>query len=145
MVNLDNVRKWTTALRETNSPQTQGRLARDLGGGEIGYCCLGLGCEVAGIPSRSQVFGGDEPVIHYAGSSDLAPRGFHDWLDNGQTRGDVHLDWPHRHYEQRYDESATYGNPWMGWTCAGLNDDCGLTFSQIADMIDYFGIKEGDQ
>jgi hypothetical protein len=84
---------------------------------------------------------------------------FHEWLgldpDDVVEDGDVYVDWP------------TAGQAWIGdWPghlgyvdepglimqgeerepyfqrlgCADLNDDLGLTFDQIADVIAYFGV-----
>lgn len=41
-------RIWVEALRSGKYQQTQGRLVKQLEDGSIGYCCLGVACEVLG-------------------------------------------------------------------------------------------------
>jgi hypothetical protein len=47
-MNVDNVRKWLAALR--SGEYAQGKSAMFRNGS---YCCLGVACEVAGIPMNS--------------------------------------------------------------------------------------------
>lgn len=140
----DEVRTvWVERLREGKRAQTQKVLHQVEDGGLVpaGYCCLGvleeLACEI-----------GIAEVLRYGG--DVDPD------DPDQTSS----------YEARYrdvgefDSSTTYMTPkaaeWAGLdqfgtfhlpiangqsaeqlTLADLNDE-GLTFAQIADVIDYF-------
>ena len=65
-------RIWVEALRSGKYQQTQGRLARELEDGSIGYCCLGVACEVLGAEKGLTQDGrimwlatGFVPAIHY--------------------------------------------------------------------------------
>jgi hypothetical protein len=51
--NLDNIKKWIAALRSGEYKQITGGLKRHLApdSNEVGYCCLGVACEVFGKES----------------------------------------------------------------------------------------------
>jgi hypothetical protein len=173
MPNLGNVRAWTTALRKPGLRQVRQKLAAHVGENglpssdeaqPIGQCCLGLGCDIAGIPrtpTRSFIYTQDDEdedlpyeyeaeVWAYgdAEAEDLPPQEFFDWLglpvdhyhgglfaSGGE---DVYLDVPYA-LRPRTRERQVAGAPRIA--ASALNDEWRLTFPQIADMIDYFGLR----
>lgn len=157
-MNLDNIKTWTDALRTTELGQTTATL------GSIGeddkqkVCCLGLGCLVAPTIETEWVGGGGESgnFLYVDGQNNLPPIEFHDWLgldiadlasDDGN---DVLLDWPMPEIGALISLCPENTDRWRDrtgrafrlYSCAGLNDEVGLTFSQIADVIDYFGLRD---
>lgn len=38
--------QWIAALRSGKYKQTQGRLCKEIDGGDVGYCCLGVLCDL---------------------------------------------------------------------------------------------------
>lgn len=142
-MNEQHVKEWIAALRDPDNKQITGTLARRLGHeDEVGYCCLGLGCEVAGIPVYidlpSEIINSNNELVEVVKTADdLPPFAFHRWLGLDRLTdvgmGDVYVDWP--------DLLDRGGEPLSNLTCAELNDTAHLTFSQIADVLEYFGIS----
>lgn len=139
----EHTHQWAVGLRTTSSPQVHSRLAANLGNGVVGFCCLGLGCELAGIER-------DRAGTEYAydGTTGLPPARFHQWL--GLDPGahvppppghghDVAVDWDLDLYG--YDMREYHDDDDMR-TYASLNDNLALTFPQIADIVDHFGVIE---
>lgn len=169
-VNIENLRTWTEALRSGAYDQVDGTLAKqEEGEKKIAYCCLGVGCVLAGVPHEKRAHvcdsdeedwcesGGHGEVKHLFGAecaTDLPPAEFHDWLglanEGGVLGGDVYLDWPVEYQtlttqgpkpSESYPGHRTQPLNQAAMTCANLNDSLRLSFPQIADMIDYFGVK----
>jgi hypothetical protein len=155
----ENWQAWLDNLRSTDTPQVRERLTgfvpaegpRD----EVlpepppkderdnwrqGYCCLGLGAEQA--------------EVDFDFDAGLAPFGFIQWLGfeedaraltdyPEESSWDLVLDFDTDAYPQQgredehSDEVPEYDS---APTAAWLNDEAGLTFAQIADMLDYFGV-----
>lgn len=142
-----NLKVWTDALRSGDFGQTNGHLADP-----EGYCCLGVGECVR--------WGGDPGHLFAAlANQSFPPTAFHEWLGlprSRDSRADVYLDLPLANElfigdgtmngEER--GIIAQGTPGSGpvlldkqdLSCANLNDAHGLTFDQIADMLDYFGV-----
>lgn len=150
MVNEENMTAWLDDLRTTDAPQVNGHLMKSVWPNDshtYGYCCLGRGCVVMGM----------EPGRELIASADVLPPGsFVNWLGvhvspssrwpgedeaNEGVDYDLYLDIPEGLYPR---DEAGRSNPNNLVTCAGLNDDWHLTFSQIADMIAYFGIHHAE-
>lgn len=126
----ENRAQWLAALRSGTYSQTKGYLRTD-----EGYCCLGVACDVAGIPSERL----STAAWNFGryGMDQVLPEEGEEWL--GVNTANPQLDIPFDLIEQgpRFpDEDFVAGG--VGTTLAELNDG-GLTFAQIADMIDYFG------
>lgn len=130
-MNEANLAAWTAKLRDPEMKQGRETLiqpAYDEDGETVledRYCCLGVGCLVA------------DPEDRWAWTGeDLPPVSFHRWLgitprtDEPQSDVQVNLPFPFR--------GGTL--PWGDIGCSTLNDGLGLTFSQIADLLDYFGV-----
>jgi len=114
----ENRRKWVAALRSGEYPQTQGIL-RD----SDGYCCLGVACELAryeGLVAR-------EGAVYRAGDSGyyaVLPGVVQDWLGLADNEGGL------------VDGTEGY---WYNLT--SLNDDALYTFDQIANVIEFGGVR----
>lgn len=149
--------EWVDALATTTLPQGIGRLVtiNEVTGVVEGYCCLGQGCTVMNeIPRRSRTT--DEisrevdwdPAGSFFGWTELAPPEFHVWLGLDEPDGEdnIAVAMPEEYGVQGrliteepikvagHQASVTL-------TCAAMNDQYLLTFSQIADVLRYFGIK----
>jgi hypothetical protein len=155
-INLDNVRRWTAALRSGEYEQTTSMLAIQ-DGDSVAYCCMGVGCVVAGpdevphetITYPSAVYGFTDTVKHSFGDGsceELPPTEFHAWLgiEGEMDNDDVYIDWPEE-YVRLSEGSPRGGLSRAVMSCANMNDSFNLTFEQIADMIDYFGIRDMSQ
>lgn len=154
-INLENVRTWTAALR-TDREQATGALTRVTSSGARSDCCLGVGCQVAGVPaeegSEDTLSGAHNLLYGRAGVSGMPPVEFHLWLGTVESPDernewgqklvvggrDVHIDLP----EDLLDREGTRLSytSFRGVGCSDMNDAWRLTFDQIADMIDYFGL-----
>lgn len=151
MVNQAHLNKWLHALRTTDKPQAQQQLAGrvESHGGDLGYCCLGIGCVVMGLePTYEKLNEYDfnyvegEPDdftrVTFEGEPTIAPSTFGAWLgieeyDEPGIDPELSIPWEYDRRTSKHREMVT---------CAGLNDDWRLTFSQIADMIAYFGLRD---
>lgn len=118
-VNTENVGKWLTALRSGEYDQATGKL-RELNddGDVVGYCCLGVACEISGLGTWE----GEDYLVN--GVSDpevvgLLPVAVRDWLGFDTSNPALDL------YEEESGTSATEAN-----------DDYGASFSEIADAIE---------
>lgn len=157
-MNIDHTRTWTTALRDPSLNQTTGILTEVLIEGGRAHCCLGVGCVTMGLDGRP-----DGQAIMYGAerAAGLPPKEFHAWLgllteqqirsDQPFGSKDVGIDWGEVGELLTYDARNQYVSDTPGEVkrlkqigCAGLNDSCHLTFSQIADVIDHFGLKATD-
>lgn len=123
---------WAERLRTTNRAQVYGMLCK-YAGSNIGMCCLGVGSELSGRASIDM--------------KDVAlPNGnFAVWLGLELHPGyryelvesvDIIVDWSELDYPlpRGEEELPSYSE---------LNDTWGLTFPQIADVVDYFGVEVG--
>lgn len=154
----DIITVWVRRLRSGDYPQGRGRLRRDLRlpNGKptqsSGYCCLGVLCEMAveagaigKIEFRPKEFAGglEETATYYDAMGDLPSEGVWVWagLPGSQAGGNVYLDAPH---DLRTLPQMGDAPPLRTLSLAYLNDTLRLTFDQIADLIDYFGLTRGD-
>lgn len=149
-MNIENVKKWTNTLRTTEHEQVSHVLiGMDGGTGEVtGMCCLGIGeveCMGKTITAK-QVHDVYMPRVNGEQRSNGLPGSdFVRWLGatvvggEDAAKSDVRLDTPEdftvRAGEDLDDEEYEHV------TASLLNDDFHLTFAQIADMIDYFGVQ----
>lgn len=129
------LRKWTKALRETPLHQVNGTLFEkddayldDDGdyleeASIVGACCLGICILDLGGPEAAHTsFGQDlDGVVHtLLGIT---------WEEDE----DVTLDWP----EEYMPKDLSSSNVSAAW----LNDSAHCTFAQIADLVDYMGVR----
>jgi len=129
--------KWTTALRSGEYEQGRNYLASD---GK--FCCLGIACEI--FADDAGLIKSVEPVeyksvhtaFHFNGASTVLPTKAILYMEVANANpsilfGNMGLD---------LDSQVGHGDPDRvntGISLAELNDG-GFTFSQIADVIDYF-------
>ena len=155
----ENQKLWVEELRSGRWRQADGYLKLE---GEEGpaHCCLGVAAELSGRASMRQA----GSVFHFSGThySDnheydtFPPYSVMEWIlgreipvegTDYSSDKDPRIDLgPVAGLLMQGDKHSLSYNP--GWnpgpigslTCAGLNDS-GFTFNQIADMIEYFGVK----
>jgi hypothetical protein len=115
-------RAWIAALRSGDYAQARGRLCY-VSGSDQSFCCLGVLCEVAGLPrsiaNSGAVFYAADGVgalpTHFAAQQGISPTVVLQISDHTRT------------------------------TLVDLNDEEKLTFSQIADTIEYLLPAEPDE
>ena len=114
-VNVENMRLWIEALRSGEYTQTKGINYRaepfegddDLGPQPVGYCCLGVACEVAvrnGLVFMDNVEGEPSDDQHWWRSSGDLPFEVRDWLGVDDENPRIS------------DEPATWTPKWDGAT-----------------------------
>lgn len=137
--------KWCEALRSELYQQGTDRLKKRMPSGNITYCCLGVLCEIEGIPQseanlshvKAQQWADGALTVYQFGRENqtsmleagLVPQ--FDILDAcGQLRGASVTIW--ESFEDKQNGEAHLG------TFSALTElnDNGLTFNQIADIID---------
>lgn len=153
--------RWTETLRTTTAEQTSSRLTEMEDGMDgtvsrtLRHCCIGVACMVSGLAPKftgvSNVIDravlGTEARYGKANVSKYAPVETHKWLgtvaldaEPKWSESDIFIDWPRggEGYEDREGEgSGAILQP----SAADLNDALGFTFKQIADVVDYFGVR----
>ena len=123
--NKELVKLWVEALRSGKYQQIVGKLRGPLANG-YGYCCLGVLCEVA------------KPLISDRDLSYLEEN-----LENGAYPPEIVLE--HLIVEGKRDISiSAVGLNEKLYAVYTLNDDLGMTFDQIADLLEQTHLK-GDE
>lgn len=130
----ENLKAWIHELRTTDKYQGQEYLVssgRSSNGDNPSFCCLGIGELLRGA-SFTEMLHSDAAYV---------TRDFVDWL--GIAVEDEPDDWKSYSYDLAIDwpRSIVHRDSSVGATCVWLNDNAKLTFSQIADVIEYFGIR----
>lgn len=135
----DATRAWAEDLRTTDAKQVNDYLTLHIGPNTEGYCCLGRLCIVAGLdPNAEDGFVNEslppQSVFDFVGAS---------VIDGNPSADDasIHVDWDPELVSRMGDP---YTNTQAATPCATydqLNDTLRLTFAQIADVIDYFGVR----
>lgn len=114
---------WLEALRSGKFRQTTGYLCQMGGhGSHPKYCCLGVLEKVYGNADNEALDGRSDLAYDIAAELDLTQLGA---LNSPVAYGKKTRDAYHGGWEQA-----------KAYTCAELNDDAGLTFKQIADIIE---------
>lgn len=123
--------RWIESLRSGNYLQTIERLKATISYDKVGYCCLGVLCEIEGVPN-SRVY------------DDINNRAYFEFEFNDDFVSDTSLnyDWAQERGMNSTGEFLIFfelfGEKFYQLhSLAALNDD-GFTFEQIADIIDYF-------
>lgn len=134
-MNKEAVKRWTNELRTTNKKQGT-EVLHSLDGEVEEYCCLGIACELFKDELDLKV-NNEEYLVTYNNMAGLLPWKVVDFLELAEAdtidEVDVLLDSPD--LILRDDSNLRYCG------LSALNDLYGLSFSQIADMIDYFGVQ----
>ena len=119
---------WLEKLRSGEVPQTRGVLKRteQWAGEPPGMCCLGLVCEAyADAHPDEKVWGEvneDSKAVPFLGIYAVTPGEVDDWAFGCNTEG----------MSDPYAVEMPFGKTTLG----RLNDVSGLTFSEIADIIE---------
>lgn len=139
-------KRWVDALRSGEYEQGRNRLAQQTQDGRVEYCCLGVLCELAVkdgvIPPKTpydRVL--DSGIFAYEGIATAMPpaaieswAGIPDESDDSRYRVSVTP-------EVATQLEANYLDPEYGHF-PELNDDLGLTFDEIADLIELTYLKD---
>lgn len=150
MINIEHVKEWTRALRSGKYRQIGETLVDTTDKADpdssLAYCCMGVVAALAGNKVHVDFEDNEDDEGHIlrnwraymADGSELPGPITHAWLGLQLTQNlreggeeDIHV---------KYDLPDQGGLP-CTLTCAMMNDSLHLSFDQIADMIDYFGIK----
>lgn len=137
----ENFDRWLHELRTTPLGQCSQTLFDTVGTGAIvEACCLGIGTLlVPGVDAKASI------------GAAFAPDDFAEWLGVAGARGvrydegvNLIVDWP-CDLLLKVDADEEDPDVWISpyteaISAAELNDEWRLTFSQIADVFDYFGI-----
>jgi hypothetical protein len=124
-MNVENIKLWVEALRSDEYKQGKGRLRQD-----DEFCCLGVACDVFRKATGEGEWLGrvDAPVFDISESRKMSfflPVEVQKWLAGSFSFNDM------VRYEGGY------------WPLVLLNDEEGLTFAQIADLLEAQYILEG--
>lgn len=137
MPNLDRIRLVVAALRSGEFPQTHKHL-RD----GVGYCCLGVVCELFRRDTGRGEWGearGEEGVTDFqlddVNSTGYMPADVTNWLGIDYNYGDL---------ETAYINPKSEGD--AGAVSIGGADmnDSGMSFEQIAEVIEYEYLSNGE-
>ena len=128
--NKERLRLWVEALRSGKYKQADRQLKR----GDT-FCCLGVACDISGIGK----WDGDEYLLPdgYAAEFSL-PSAVTEWLGFAEDRSDdneVEIGEITDPILNPYRELIAHKSASPTITLAGLNDS-GLTFNEIADVIE---------
>jgi hypothetical protein len=166
----DHFDEWVDSLATTTLPQGTGRLVT-IGqetGKPIGYCCMGQACTLVPHLSLSineeDTSDWDSPTLegetvydevgYYDQWAEMAPPELlaHLGVEHDLEQSDIFVDLPDEYAmsQGELNNVALHGGqpistnehlePRLG--CSVLNDRYNLTFSQIADVLRYFGIMD---
>ena len=124
--------RWVEALRSGNYLQTIERLKATISDDKVGYCCLGVLCEIESVPNSR---------VH----DDIDNRDCFEFEFNDHFTSNSSLNFG---WAQKRGMNSSVGEFVIFFelfgekfyqvrSLASLNDD-GFTFEQIADVIDYF-------
>ena len=133
MANTAVIEKWVEALESDEYEQVTGRLKRNTNSGVVGYCCLGVLCELAVkekviAPGQSYRLGewgvtgerATELIYHFDGAEMSLPSHVANWAEVGTTDPVLY---------EKTDEGR------VGHRASIWNDDYGYDFHQIAQLI----------
>lgn len=130
--------RWLSALESGDYDQTTGRLAQVGKDGRVGYCCLGVLCDVVKDDLKltfeakdgHMFFDGDNSILpmsvmKYSGLDRRAPKYNFKYAEYGEVWDDQGK--PIAPFDER-------GGEWIELHLPSLNDE-GFTFAQIADIV----------
>lgn len=131
-MNQERKAQWVAALRSGKYEQGQGYLHQNNWTGEL-FCCLGVACDLAwqeGVAEKEgRVLSTGMEIFEYEGHDCYPPAEVREWLGFGGTGWGDTLSLVTLHYEDSHGEQHTA-------ELDELNDTTGLTFDQIADLIE---------
>ncbi len=159
--------QWVDSLATTTLPQAQSRLVTINweSGKPEGYCCMGQACTL--VPGLSLTVNEEDTsdwadadgstvydeVGWYGQWSETAPPELLDHLgiSHDASEHDIYVDLPEEYAMtqgkkvvniQTGEATSSGSSSERRLGCSVLNDTYDLTFSQIADVLRYFGIKD---
>ena len=109
--NKENIRLWVEALRSGKYTQGRGRLKTD-----VGFCCLGVACDISGLSTWEQAEKNEGKVYHYDHAVAILPLAVREWLGIDSL-------------------FVSISNGGQYWDLAAMNDG-GKKFGEIADLIE---------
>lgn len=113
-----NAKKWLAALRSGRFKQIKNNLCARKGQKSLGYCCLGVACEIFRKENPDILIRNRDLVYEFDdGNEDtFLPSPVRKWLGLGTEGGDpLNQDLP---------------------SCVSMNDDDGFSFREIADRLE---------
>lgn len=110
-----NQRKWIDALRSGKYAQQHNSLLAQRQGSAVRYCCLGVLCEIAGVPSKEHPADG---VLSFEDEQRLLSKKTQEFAALRSRSGDV--------------DASAFGL----YSCTLMNDKRKYTFTEIADAIE---------
>lgn len=130
MANTDVIQKWVTALESGEYKQVKGALQKEIDdNGTVGYCCLGVLCDLAvkeGIidpPIDSEfVYEGSDGDIRHEGA--VLPRPVRQWAG---------IEWSNPGFDVDFEDA--YGEKIGNTSLADMNDQYDKDFTYIAQVI----------
>lgn len=144
----ERTKAWTQELRTTDAGQATRVLERFEADGTVSRCCLGVGCRMVEDMPTERYEHEKGFITLFDGNDVLPPEWWIDWLygeeaePGGSALGrDLGVDWPEGLADR---DGYWFLKDEVIGTFAGLNDHSGLTFAQIADVVDYFGVRRTD-
>lgn len=148
----ENMQVWLETLKTGQYDQAKGALdVVDPGSGKHSFCCLGVACDLAvrsGV-SMEVTVNTDEELVRYDKEGGLLPEKVRMWLGVPSTHPQIVIEninfdetkseWDDTFYPgvDRYQKH----NPRFLVNChvTELNDDAGMSFAQIAQLVEYAG------
>lgn len=126
---------WIDALRDPKRSQTTGCLYD-----QSGMCCLGVAADISGLgewsgPYKRQMYVTADGVNR---EESVTPVEVAEWLGFPHHTLDVIAELRGKVIQNPTIPGLRSQDDDKGDTLASLNDDAGLTFPQIADVIEYF-------
>lgn len=125
--------RWVRALRSGKYKQGEGSLCRVDSFGNKNFCCLGVLCDIYAKDHKKKWKGEDELALEGLKETSLLPEKVAKWA--GLTRPDPIVEITVKNADILRDSVDALGNPITAARLAELNDDHGLDFHQIADLI----------
>lgn len=143
-VQRERVLRFLEELRSGNKEQGQGHLKKNHGAGKVTFCCEGVACELAVEDLSLEITHKD---VWHLGGLDFASRTAFSG-NTGSMPVEVAKYYGFKRSEsigayivvpyEEFRETHVYNGQ---MTFIMMNDDFGLTFPQIADMIEWYYIS----
>ena len=148
----DNQRAWVAKLRDPELNQAHGKLKKYAKDGTPSYCCLGVLTELSGlcVEARNNEYGvsfvdigAGEDAEFYESYPAATVRKWGGTL-SADASGDMLLDWgtlATLRDQGQWDADPSWNRDNIGHLSLASLNDFGFSFNQIADLIEYLGIK----
>lgn len=147
----ENFQIWLDTLKTGQYQQATGALDVVDDGGNHSFCCLGVACDLAvkdGVEMEIHT-SDDNDVVSYDREQGVLPGKVKDWLGLDQTNPRIVVQNPNfvsgddrcAHVYSADGERSQLANPryLINEYVTELNDEYGLTFEQIAQLVEFAG------